>query len=101
MNLSLKVISLNLQNRHHFSIPDGPVALHGEGDNDVDGRAEDGAPQREEDSVADHVERVALGEEVDARSVGEREGDEAVVRDHQGCQEAVEYPLQLLTWRIM
>ena len=84
----------------HRCTPDGPVPLHSEGGHDIDGRAEEGAPQREEDSVADGVEGVALGEEVDARRVDEREGDEAVVRDHQGCQKAVEDALQLLTWHV-
>ena len=49
--------------------------------------------------VADHVEEVAVGEEVDARRVGEGEGDEAVVGHHQGRQETVEDSPQLLTWR--
>ena len=75
--------------------PDGPVTLHGEGDSDVDGAAEEGASHRVEERVADHVEEVALGEEVDAHRVDEREGDEAVVQDHQRRQQPVEDAPQL------
>ena len=49
--------------------------------------------------VADPVEEVAVGEEVDARRVGEGEGDEAVVGRHQGRQQPVEDAPQLLTWQ--
>ena len=42
------------------------------------------------------MEEVALGEEVDAHRVDEREGDEAVVQDHQRRQQAVEDAPQLL-----
>ena len=79
--------------------PDGPVPLHGEGDGDVDGAAEEGASHRIEQRVADHVEEVALGEEVDAHCVDEREGDEAVVQDHQCRQEAIEDAPELLAER--
>ena len=47
--------------------------------------------------IADGVEEVAGGEEVDARGVGQGEGDEAVVAHHQGRQQPVEDALQLLT----
>ena len=40
-----------------------------------------------------------MPEEVDARRVGEGEGDEAVVGRHQGRQQPVEDAPQLLTWR--
>ena len=46
--------------------------------------------------VADHVEEVAVGEEVDARRVGEGEGDEAVVGRRQGRQQPVEDATELL-----
>ena len=45
------------------------------------------------------MEEVALGEEVDAHCVDEREGDEAVVQDHQCRQEAIEDAPELLAER--
>ena len=76
-------------------LPDGPVTLHSKGDGDVDGTVKERATHREEHAVADHVEDVVLGKEVDAYGVDEREGDEAVVQDHQRRQKAIEDALQL------
>ena len=88
--------------KHHaiscpfFCRPDGPVALDGEGDGDVDGATEEGAAHRVEERVSDHVEELAAGKVVDARGVDQGEGDEAVVQDHQRRKQPVEDALQLL-----